>query len=132
MNKPFRDPPEEVRKFAPKEKPRTMVRRIFTELQFEEGRPGESSRDLWAESWAPPVAPAGMPAPAHARVLIGEYLIALRTRFLPHILSKVIAENVTHFRWYRNLTAGVVAVVGALGLCAVAYFFGRRAREHPR
>jgi uncharacterized protein YgiM (DUF1202 family) len=38
-------------------------------------------------------------------------------------LSKVIAENETHFRRHQNLTAVVAAVVGALGLFAIAYFF---------
>jgi len=97
-------------------------------LPKKDGFAENSSRDHPAESWAPPLAPIGTPAPADAGVSVRQRALYADDDPPQPPEQSDLSEIETSFRSRRTLVAGS-AIVATLGVCALAYFFLASAGE---
>jgi hypothetical protein len=106
-----------------------MATLAFTEVSSpKEDGLADSRRDHSAEFWAPTLAPVETPAHSDARAPVRQPALYADEDLPQHFEQSDLSASETSFGSGRKLVAGA-AVLAALGMCALAYFFVKSPSE---
>jgi len=99
-----------------------MATLALTELSSKEDGLSESGQDHSAEFWAPTLAPVGTPAHSESWAPVRQHALYADEDLPQRLGQSDLSGSETSFGSRRKLVAGA-AVMAALGMCALAYFF---------